>query len=97
MEWKEYIDNHSEILKSNQKVDNSEIIINNFSEIERTKKRGNFILRQDLKNLTIFCSLKVSVIFNLIFFMLFIILGIYIVLSSKNMTEKSINYNKWYF
>jgi len=95
MEWKEYIENHSTIIKNSQRVDISESILKNFSEIEQSKKRGNFILRQEINSLTIFCTFKVALFFNIFLFLVFNILGIYIVLSSENIKEYSIKYDNW--
>jgi hypothetical protein len=95
MDWKDYIENHKSILKNSHKVDISETIIKNFSDIEESKKRGNFIFRQEIKSLTIFCSFKVAIIFNLILFLIFNIIGIYIAVSSQNIKEYHVKYDDW--
>lgn len=95
MDWKDYINNHKTIIKNSKRLDISGSLIKNSSDLGHSKKRGNFILRQELKSLTIFCSFKVSLIFNLILFTIFNIIGIFIAVSSQNIKEIIIRYDDW--
>jgi hypothetical protein len=95
MEWKEYINNHSTILKNSLKADTSEKISKNIPEKDLSTKRGNFILRQEIKSLTIFCSVKVSILINLFLFIIFISLGIYIIELSNNIKVSYLKYDNW--
>ena len=61
-------------------------------------KRGNFILRQELKTLTPDCNIKCSVICNLILMVIFFVFGGCIVASSNSFIEIEKNYSyTWYF
>jgi hypothetical protein len=66
----------------------------NNSEIEKSKKRGNFILRQELNNYTIDCTMNCSIIFHVILFLVFFGFGIPIILSAGSI-EEEIQYDDW--
>ena len=59
------------------------------------KKRGNFLLRQELKNLTIECSPKCSIICNFSIFIIMIGLAIPILNSAKNTIRYNVDYTNW--
>lgn len=83
-------------IKSNNRSSNKEKeLYRNHSELNRIKKRGNFILRQELKNLTIECSIKCSIICNTLMFFVFIIFAIPIIISSNSSIQISLDYTDW--
>jgi hypothetical protein len=95
MDWNEYVSNHSNIMRNCANSGKVESVIKDYSEIDRSKKRGNFILRQELKNWTIKCSLRFSMIFNFILLFIFFSFGFYISVSSGKVTEYVIQYDGW--
>lgn len=67
----------------------------NISEIQKVKKRGNFILRQELKNLTPQCNIKFSLICNAILCLIFWIVGIPVLSSAGKSVSFEIPYTDW--
>lgn len=64
-------------------------------EAQKVKNRGNFILRQELKNLTPYCNIKCSIIFNGLIFLFFMISSIIILSSTSKYSDYSIEYTNW--
>lgn len=98
MEFSDFLEND---IQSNFKAISRSIrlekdINRNESLTKKLKLRGNFILRQELKNLTPECSIKFSVFCNLVIFSLFISFGIPTITSSLNTNEFEIRYDDWY-
>jgi hypothetical protein len=96
MELKEFFDNKNSNLK--QAVNRSyknDSIIRNQSELARARKRGNFLLRQEIKSWTIECSTKVSLYLNLVLFLIFMFFGVYIAVIASNIIEVELKYDKW--
>jgi len=57
--------------------------------------RGNFILRQELKNLSPGCSTKCAIICNLLLMIIFLIVSIPNLYSYNNSFEYIYNYTSW--
>ncbi len=57
--------------------------------------RGNFILRQELKNLSPGCSAKCAIVCNLILLIIFAIVAIPNFYSYNNSFEYSFDYSAW--
>jgi hypothetical protein len=96
MEISEYLHgtpNMRQFNKSKTAADNDHH--RNQSELSRANKRGNFILRQELRDYTVECSSKIAIIFNLLLFMLFMMFGVPIVLSSENILVTTVRYDIW--
>jgi len=97
MEFQDYINNLANpkgVLNKSMKSEKE--IIKNQTEIINAKKRGNFILRQEFKNLTPECSIKNSIIFNFVLMIMFLIFAIPIILSSSTTLRAEIRYDDWY-
>jgi hypothetical protein len=60
------------------------------------KKRGNFLLRQELKSYTPECNPTCGIIFNISIMFVFLALGIPIILFSEQIVEIKKDYTKWY-
>jgi hypothetical protein len=65
-------------------------------EIIRIKNRGNFILRQELRDLTIECNFKTAICINVVFFIIMGIIGIPIYQSATNSFQDIHDYTEWY-
>jgi hypothetical protein len=65
------------------------------SELSRLRKRGNFLVRQEISNLTIECNFKVAITCNVALFFIFLALGIPIYNSAQNSVEYSYDYTNW--
>lgn len=61
--------------------------------VDKKELRGNFLLRQELKNLTPTCTPFKSMLINLVIFLLFIIFSIPIMRSSSDTFQFMINYD----
>jgi hypothetical protein len=96
MEIAEYLNElgNMRTLNKSKLAVNTEMMRNN-SEYIRAKKRGNFILRQELKDYTIECTSKVSIFFNILLFLLFMVFGVPIVMSSENIMTTQVRYDRW--
>ena len=57
--------------------------------------RGNFILRQELRNINPGCSSKCAIFCNLILMLIFFVISIPNFYSFKNSLEFSIDYSSW--
>lgn len=68
----------------------------NAGDLSKVKKRGNFVLRQELSNFTIQCNLKVAIACNIILFLIMGIIGIPIYNSANNSIILVTNYTDWY-
>jgi hypothetical protein len=62
---------------------------------EEVEKRGNFILRQELKTLTPDCNVKCSIICNLILMVVFFVFGGSIIGSANSVVEVVTEYTDW--
>lgn len=96
MEITEYLNemgNMRNLNKSKLAV-NTEMLRSN-SEYIRAKRRGNFILRQELKDYTLECTSKVSIFINILLFLIFMVFGVPIVLSSENIMYIKVRYDRW--
>ena len=80
--------NQNEYSKINNKYQDN--ISNNFNKIK--KKRGNFILRQEINSYTPSCNPKCGIISNFIFMICCLGIGIPQVIYSKKYLEYKINY-----
>jgi hypothetical protein len=69
--------------------------LKNLSEIARIKRRGNFVLRQELKDYTPECNIKFSLLFNSAMLLVFIGCGVPILNSSSTTLIQEIPYEKW--
>jgi hypothetical protein len=65
------------------------------SEIAKVKKRGNFIVRQELSNLTLECNFTTAITCNIVLFIIFLILGFPIYNSAAQSIEYSFDYTNW--
>jgi hypothetical protein len=65
------------------------------SEIAKVKKRGNFLLRQDISNLTLECNFTTAITCNIVLFIIFLILGFPIYNSAARSIEYSLDYSNW--
>jgi hypothetical protein len=59
------------------------------------KKRGNFLLRQELRSYTPECNPTVGIIFNAIVTLIFLGLGFPMTILSEGMQEYQIDYTGW--
>jgi hypothetical protein len=59
------------------------------------KKRGNFILRQELRSYTPECNSRCGIIFNLVLLFVFLAAGIPIIYYSKQVVEYIEVYTDW--
>jgi hypothetical protein len=66
-----------------------------YHEMQKVKARGNFIFRQELKDITPFCNLKCSIICNIILLGIFIITAVVIISSTKKSVQYSFDYTDW--
>jgi hypothetical protein len=57
------------------------------------KKRGNFILRQELKSFTPGCGPRTSIFCNLLVVLVFCLVGFPIIMLKKNIKEYKISYD----
>ena len=64
-------------------------------DVDKGKKRGNFILRQELTNLTPECSLKLAIICNSILALLFAAVGAPIIYSRNTTVQYEVEYDVW--
>ncbi len=69
--------------------------LHNPKAIVELEPRGNFILRQELKNLSTGCSAKCAIICNLILMVIFAIVAIPNFYSFNNSFEYSFDYSMW--
>jgi hypothetical protein len=88
-------DNNFDSVLNRSITKSKEMLQRNTSEQLRVRKRGNFILRQELKNLTPEFSLKCSIICNVSMSIIFFIFAIPILTSAKNSIEYSVDYTNW--
>jgi hypothetical protein len=65
------------------------------SEITKVKKRGNFLLRQEISNLTVECNFKIAITCNIVLFVIFLILGFPIYNSATDSVEYALDYTQW--
>jgi hypothetical protein len=61
------------------------------------KKRGNFLLRQELKSYTPECNPTCGIIFNIVTLLVFAGLGVPMIIFSESVKEYQIDYTKWYY
>ena len=71
--------------------------LNNQRANAELEPRGNFILRQELRNLSPSCSARCAIVCNLILMILFGIIAIPNFYSYNNSFEFSFDYSSWYF
>ena len=95
MEFQEYLENHANFKNVNKSIRLEKDIISNQSEQLKANKRGNFILRQEMSNLTPECTIKFSIILNSILAICFAGIGIPIIISKDDTKEFEIQYDKW--
>jgi hypothetical protein len=95
MNFNEYSHLHRSHKIENRSLKSDLENLKNLSEIARIKRRGNFILRQELKDYTPECNIKFSLLINSIMLILFIGCGIPILNSSSATRIQEIPYDKW--
>jgi hypothetical protein len=93
MELNDYFQNQS-VLKTQIKM-KSESMIRNQSELIKSKRRGNFLFRQELSDWTVNFSIKCSLLLNTALFIFFSIFGIYIAVTSGNVYQVFVEYDNW--
>ncbi len=93
MELEEYL--QTAINFKTKKKKSSFDLTQNGSELARASKRGNFILRQELRDFKREFSIKCSITTNLLIFGLFMLVGIPIIIESKNLLKTQIEYQGW--
>jgi hypothetical protein len=85
-------ENRSNIQYSNKDTPDQ---LDHKERVER-KKRGNFLLRQELSSFTPDCNPTVAIVFNVIVTLVFLGLGFPMILLSEGIKEYQFDYTGWY-
>ncbi len=93
MELQDYFQQNANNLNKVVKTENE--LKRSNTELMKVKKRGNFILRQELKDYTPECNYKCSIFINVLFSIIFLSIGTPIILSSENILETKVQYDTW--
>ena len=66
------------------------------NKMEKFERKGNFILRQEMVDITPSFTLKCTLVFNLLSFFLLLALNIPLLIAETSISETAIDYTDWW-